>query len=63
MELKKLDSGYWFARWSPEVWAQWRQGVPLTEQDFFHPAYAASAERIREAEAAVQDWGQKQADE
>lgn len=49
MTLKMLDSGYWFARWNGEVWAQWPRGRECRYDDFFHPSFSASDARINEA--------------
>lgn len=49
MKLRLLESGYWHARWTSEIWAQWPSHRTLTAEDFFHPAWTATPERIREA--------------
>jgi hypothetical protein len=45
--VKRLDSGYWYVRWSAEIWAQWPVGRFVHRDDFFHPDYAATPERLR----------------
>jgi len=50
MILQRLSSGYWFARWSDEVWAQW-SGSIITLADFFHNT--GTTERIRQCEQAI----------
>ena len=53
MTITRLSSGYWFARWSPEIWAQWPVGRDVDYEDFFHPAYSATPARIDACTRAV----------
>lgn len=48
MEIKLLASGYWFARWTPEIWAQWPKGREVQVSDFFHAEWSATPERLKE---------------
>ena len=45
--LKYLSTGYWHARWSSQVWAQWPVGSELTEGAFFIRS-TATTERIEQ---------------
>lgn len=54
MRLTRLESGYWHARWSSEIWAQWPTGRPVTLEDFFHDSGTAS--RIAEIEHRMPCW-------
>lgn len=47
--IKRLESGYWHVRWNAEIWAQWPDGRPLQDADFFHDT--ATPQRIHEADA------------
>ena len=51
MTLQRLASGYWHARWSSEIWAQWPIDREPREEDFFHAS--STPERIREAADAA----------
>lgn len=51
--VTRLDSGYWHARWSAEIWAQWPVHRTLCAEDFFHPSYTATPARIAQAMQAV----------
>jgi len=49
--LKRLSSGYWHARWSDEIWAQWPAGSVITEEAFFHNT--ATPQRIAQCYEAL----------
>jgi hypothetical protein len=55
MTIKRLQSGYWHARWSTEVWAQWPVWESLNRSHFFHGAWTWTAERQRQAQAAAHE--------
>ncbi len=44
--ITRLDSGYWHARWSSEIWAQWPCGRSVEADDFFHSS--ATPERLKQ---------------
>ena len=50
MKLTRLGTGYWHARWSAEIWAQWPCDRPVRAEDFFHPAWTATRERLAECD-------------
>jgi hypothetical protein len=52
MTIRQLESGYWFAYWSPQEFAQWHGAYPRRE-DFFHPSWSFSEARVHECERAV----------
>lgn len=52
MTFKRLESGAWYARWTPFEWAQWDGARPRPE-DFFQPSWSYTEERADEAERAV----------
>lgn len=51
MKLSRLESGYWHARWSSEIWAQWPCHRSVRAEDFFHADYAFTRERAAECDA------------
>ena len=51
--LKRLESGYWHARWSAEIWAQWPCNRPLIEDDFFH--HTGTRDLILQVERLIGD--------
>ena len=53
MTVKRLASGYWYARWSHQEWAQWREGRYPQREDFFHPEWSYSDARATEAYKAA----------
>lgn len=50
--VQRLDSGYWYVRWSPEIWAQWPISREPQESDFFQST--ATPERLRACRAAME---------
>lgn len=54
MELRLLESGYWFAQWHGEAWAQWhRRFAEPCRDDFFHPEWTYSYARVVECRNAI----------
>jgi hypothetical protein len=47
--LQRLDSGYWFVRWSHNIWAQWPCDRDVRKDDFSHEL-AYSFERARQCD-------------
>jgi len=51
--IKYLDSGYWYARWSGEIWAQWPVNSEITKESFFNSNWTATPERIAQCREAT----------
>ena len=49
--INKLPSGFWHARWSSEVWAQWPPEREVTLEDFFH--HTGTEARIAQINRAI----------
>lgn len=54
MILKRLESGYWYARWGREQWAQWPQGRDPTRDDFFNPEWTFTPSALRNVLLAME---------
>jgi hypothetical protein len=48
--VKRLDSGFWFVRWSNEIWAQWPVSRSVGSEDFFHPDVTGTEARMRQCD-------------
>jgi hypothetical protein len=53
--VKKLDTGYWHARWSSEAWAQWPINRSVREEDFFHASFTYTPERAKQCDTLTQE--------
>ena len=54
--IQRLKSGYWYARWSSEIWAQWPCDRGPRPEDFFHPNWTATPDRLQEVAEAIDRW-------
>ena len=45
--VRLLSSGYWQVWWHAEIWAQWPVGRCAQPNDFFHPSWSCTPERLQ----------------
>lgn len=53
MNLQRLSTGYWLAKWSSEEWAQWPVGRLPKREEFFHADFTYSEARVAEIATAL----------